>query len=129
MSFYISQIFSMCNWHRIDNVPETFFFLGKVGTGQLSFSNKSQDFQVLVGRELNIIKETSSFTGRTRLWHKGWHHFPNTESKHIRKISRGKIHFYSQYKHNLVSSGKVINYYPSHQAQLISKGCDGRVVE
>lgn len=105
------------------------FVLGKVGTGQLSFSNKSHNFQVLVSRELNITKETSSFTGRANLWQRGKHHFPNTESKDIRKISRGNIHFYSQYKHNLVSSGKVIHYYPSHQAQVISKGCDGRVVE
>lgn len=82
---------------------------------------------MLMSRELNITKETGSFTGTAKLWQRGDHNFPNTESKHIGEMSRGKIHFYSQYNHNLVSSGTAIDYYHSYQAQVISKGWDGRV--
>lgn len=52
----------------------------------------------------------------------------NIASKHSSKISRGKIHFYSQYKNNPISlqksplqkspaeifPGKATDYYPSH---------------
>lgn len=56
------------------------------------------------------------------------HPFLNTESKHSWEMSRLKIHFYSQYKYNLMSSGKAMDYYPSHQVQLSSRGCTtGRV--